>query len=192
MLEAARQRLPGVAFVQADIGAYRLEHPVDIIFANASLHWLPDHLTLLPALRERLKPGGVLAVQMPCNSDEPSHLLMDEIADRPAYAPYRPAVAQRRQRVAAAEAYFDCLADERGEVTVWETRYLHELADAGAIARWFGSTALQPYLDALPDTLRDAFLRDYIQALEAAYPRRVNGSVLLALPRLFIVAQRRH
>ena len=43
MLESARQRLPGVAFSLADIASWRAGHPVDVILANASLQWLPDH-----------------------------------------------------------------------------------------------------------------------------------------------------
>ena len=35
---------------------------VDLILANASLQWLPDHAALFPHLAEALAPGGLLAV----------------------------------------------------------------------------------------------------------------------------------
>ena len=73
MLAAARARLPGVRFEEADIAAWDDPGAVDLIFANASLQWLPDHGALLPALLARLAPGGSLAVQMPDNLDEPTH-----------------------------------------------------------------------------------------------------------------------
>lgn len=55
----------------------------DIVFANASLHWVEDHQTLLPALVENLvNPyGGVLAMQMPDTRQQPSHCLMDVAVD---------------------------------------------------------------------------------------------------------------
>ena len=37
----------------------------DIVFSNACLQWIPEHRTLLPALMRQLRPGGVLAVQIP-------------------------------------------------------------------------------------------------------------------------------
>ena len=80
MIEAARKRLPGIAFEVADIREWRPKEPFDVILANAVLQWIPDHETLLPALIGALAPGGALAVQMPDNLDEPSHRLMREVA----------------------------------------------------------------------------------------------------------------
>ena len=191
MLRAARERVPGATFVQDTIANRLAGDCVDLLFANASLHWVGDHLRLLPGLLRRLNPGGVLALQMPNNSDEPSHSLMEEVAARPAYAPYRPHSSEVRQRLESIDAYFDCLATQDCELRIWETRYLHELDDAAAIAAWFASTALRPYLEALPAPLRDVFLEDYICAVSAYYRPRANGNVLLAMPRLFIVALRR-
>ena len=73
MIQAARKRLPSVAFEVADIREWRAKEPLDVILANAVLQWIPDHETLLPALIDKLKPGGVLAAQLPDNLDEPSH-----------------------------------------------------------------------------------------------------------------------
>ena len=50
MLAAARDRLPGVDFERADIGAWTGAARYDVILANASLQWVPDHATLLPRL----------------------------------------------------------------------------------------------------------------------------------------------
>ena len=80
MIEAARKRLPDIAFEVADIREWRPKAPLDVILANAVLQWIPDHETLFPALIAKLKPGGALAVQMPDNLDEPSHRLMREVA----------------------------------------------------------------------------------------------------------------
>ena len=83
MIEAARKRLPDIAFEVAEIREWRLREPLDVILANAVLQWIPGHETLLPALIAKLKPGGALAAQMPDNLEEPSHRLMREIAAGP-------------------------------------------------------------------------------------------------------------
>ena len=43
MIEKARARLPGVQFSLADAADWSPDEPVDLLFANASLQWLPDH-----------------------------------------------------------------------------------------------------------------------------------------------------
>ena len=80
MLATARQRLPQLSFEQGDIAEWSPAEPVDLAYANASLQWVSDHQRLLPRLLSALAPGGVLAVQMPDNLDEPSHRLMRETA----------------------------------------------------------------------------------------------------------------
>lgn len=47
-------------------------------------------------------------------------------------------------------------------------------------------------LDALTDDgERAAYLRAYAEAVDASYPRRIDGKRLFSFPRLFIVAVRR-
>lgn len=51
----------------------------DVIFANASLQWVPDHSELLGQLVDRLRPRGQLAFQVPANFDHPSHTVADAV-----------------------------------------------------------------------------------------------------------------
>lgn len=64
MVELARARLRGRARVWCqDALELALEEPVDAIFSTATLHWVPDHDRLWPALSNALRPGGRLEVQ---------------------------------------------------------------------------------------------------------------------------------
>src|SRR4051812_35396134 len=80
MLQSARERLPLCQFELADVSSWQPQVAPDLIFANAVLHWVPAHEQLFPRLFSLLSPGGVLAVQMPDNLDEPSHRSMREVA----------------------------------------------------------------------------------------------------------------
>jgi trans-aconitate 2-methyltransferase len=80
MLAEARASGVRATWVEADIGAWTPDRPFDLIFANASLHLLEEHAALLPGLLDRLRAGGVLAVQMPRNFEAPSHVLLRETA----------------------------------------------------------------------------------------------------------------
>jgi trans-aconitate 2-methyltransferase len=190
MLAQARARLPDCRFELGDIASWQPDVAPDLIYANAALQWLPDHEALMPRLFAQLAPGGVLAIQMPDNLDEPSHRLMREVASQAPYAALCGGAADVRTRLLPPEVYYDLLAPGAAEVEVWSTVYRHPMATAASIVDWLRSTGLKPYLDSMPEALRTAFLADYEQGIAQAYRPRADGRRLLAFPRLFIVAQR--
>ena len=105
MLAAARARLPRADFRQGDIAEWS-DPSAELVFANAALQWVPDHIGVMRRLAAELPARGCLAVQMPDNEDEPSHALMREIA---ATARFRDKLADAAA-VLDATAYFDPLA----------------------------------------------------------------------------------
>ncbi len=190
MIQAARKRLPSVAFEVADIREWRAKEPLDVILANAVLQWIPDHETLLPALIGKLKPGGVLAAQLPDNLDEPSHRLMAAVAsDGPWASKLRNASFARTERHLP-DWYFRLLRAHAPHIDIWRTTYFHSLAGARAIVEWLKGTGLRPYLDPLEESERQAFLARYEGKIAEAYPAEPDGTVLLPFPRLFVVAAR--
>ncbi|MDB6083039.1 MAG: tam [Gammaproteobacteria bacterium] len=195
MIAAARVRLPGLRFDVTNIerwidsGAAGGVRSLDVILANAVLHWLPDHATLFPALIDKLARGGGLAVQMPDNLEEPTHRLMREIACEGRWAGKLAAAAATRTQPAAAERYYEILHARGCKVDIWRTTYHHVLAGgARAVVEWFKGSGLRPFLEPLDGSERADFLARYESAVARAYPATSDGSVLLPFPRLFIVA----
>lgn len=81
MIAAARSAYPRQQWIEADISTWKAAAPVDLIFSNAALQWVPRHAQLLPQLMRMLHPGGALAVQMPANyHTAPAHRAMRELA----------------------------------------------------------------------------------------------------------------
>lgn len=187
MLRTARRDLPQLEWVEADLRTWRPQAPVDLLFANAVMQWLPDHARLLPALLQHIRPGGVLAIQMPCNFDEPSHRLMRET---PGPWAERIAGARAIAPVAGAAWYYDLLAPHAGRIDLWQTTYQHVLADAQAIVEWVRGTGLRPYLEALAEDERADYLAAYTAAIDDAYPVRSDGKRLFQFPRLFMIVTR--
>lgn len=197
MLEAARKQLPQARFEAGDIATWEPqahEAAPDLIYANAALQWVGEHETLIPRLFSLLAPGGVLAIQMPDNRQQPSHRLMREIAQFPQFAPYIGDANKVRTEILPIEAYYDLLAAperEAANVDVWHTIYQHPMHSAAAIVQLLSSTGLKPFVEGLPAELQAEYLAEYERRIEAAYPLRADGQRLLAFPRLFIVAQRK-
>jgi trans-aconitate 2-methyltransferase len=181
MIEAARKRLPDVAFEVADVVGWGGEG-FDVILANAVIQWIPDHEALLPALVAKLAPGGSLAVQTPDNLDEPSHRLMREVAADGPWAEKLADASKARAARRRADWYFRLLRAHGSLVDVWRTTYFHPLAGAHAVVEWVKGTGLRPFVDPLDPSEREAYLARYEAAIAKAYPPEADGTVLF--PRL--------
>ena len=188
MIAAARARLPALRFTIADIATWDEPGPFDTILANAVLHWLPDHETLLPRLAAKLAPGGSLAVQMPDNLDEPAHRLMRQLAADGPWSAKLAGAAATRTAMADAEWFYALLRPQCHRVEVWRTTYYHAVAGPDAVVEWFKGSGLRPFLAPLDPAEQSAFLSRYRDAVATAYPALPDGAVLLPFPRLFIVA----
>jgi trans-aconitate 2-methyltransferase len=190
MLAAARARLPGVDFRQGDIAEWS-DPSADLVFANAALQWVPDHIGVMRRLAAELPAHGCVAVQMPDNEDEPSHALMREIAATARFRDKLAGAATAREPIGAFADYDDALSASCETVDIWRTTYVHRLAGPDAIVAWLESTGLRPFLNPLDADERAEFLALYRAGIARAYPPRAGGGALLPFPRLFVVATRR-
>jgi trans-aconitate 2-methyltransferase len=179
----------GVQLVQADLREWRPDASVDVIVTHATLQWVPDHLDLLPRLANWLDHGGVLALQVPGNAAEPSHVLPRDLADSPRWSPYVGKGRVARPASYGPREYFEVLAGAGLAVDAWETAYLHVLKGEDAVLGWVSGTALRPVLAALPDdAAREAFVAEYGAALREAYAPGPYGTVL-PFRRVFAVGR---
>lgn len=189
MIERAAE-VPGVEAVVGDLRDWlaAADREVDVLVSNATLQWVPGHLELIPALLGALRPGGVLAFQVPGNRGAPSHVLLRDLAAEEPYAAATRGVARPRSDEPA--DYLRGLLDAGAvEVDVWETTYLHRLAGEDAVFTWISGTGARPVLQALPAALRPRFEEEFRHRLRAAYPAR-DGVVVLPFRRIFAVARR--
>ena len=190
MLSAARTRLPHVDFRQGDLAAWS-DPSADLVFANAAMQWVPNHIDVMRRLAAELPSRGCLAAQAPDNEDEPSHALMREIAATARFRDKLAEAAGARAPIGAFADYDDALAESCDEIDIWRTTYIHRLAGPDAIVAWLETTGLRPFLNPLDADERAEYLALYRAGIARAYPPRAGGGALLPFPRLFIVATRR-
>jgi len=168
MLERARPLADaGLRFEEGDIATWE-PAPYDVVFSNAALHWLPDHRRLLARLSRALAVGGQLAVQVPANTDHPSHTVGMDVAGEAPFAdvfaddpPPDPAT-----RVLAPEEYAEVL-DQLGfgEQNVRLQVYVHRLDSSADVVEWVKGTYLTYFRTRLTDDLYELFVERYRRGL---------------------------
>lgn len=168
MLRQARERLPGCSFSEGDVSAWSTDDPVDLLFANALLQWVPEHQAVIRRLAAALPEGGVLAAQMPDNTREPSHLLMEKVFATPGAA---------RVDLPSAESYYDLLRPVCSRVEIWRTVYRHAMDGPEAIVEWFKGSALRPFLAGLDSGEAERLLVEYTAEIAASYSARFDGKI---------------
>ncbi|WP_022719976.1 trans-aconitate 2-methyltransferase [Rhodopseudomonas sp. B29] len=188
MLRQARERLPQHKFIEANVAHWAPPAGTEVIFANAVFQWVPDHLKHLKRLLGALPSGGTLAVQMPDNLDEPSHIMMREVAFQEPFRNQLSKAAELRDSLPKPGTYYDELRPLCSRLEIWHTIYNHVLDDAPAIVEWVKGTGLRPFIDPLDMPERKAYVAAYTARIAAAYPPQADGKVLLRFPRIFIVA----
>lgn len=178
MIEAAAD---AVTYELGDIETWEPSGAVDLLYANASLHWIAGQDTLFPRLARMLDPGGVLAVQMPLSWDQPSHRIMREVgsefgvnvADPPTLRP---------------DDYHDVLAADTTDTSVWVTTYHHVLAGGNPVFRWVSATGMMRFLNRIDPADHAAYRAECASRISAAYPPNEDGQTIFPFTRLFILA----
>ncbi len=200
-------------FTHADLTTWRPEpgETFDLLFSNAALHWvLPAagkgrvhpvtgegeaDAGLVEFLRRwtaALRPGGVLAFQVPGNFDAPSHTLLWKLRNSPRWRD-RLGAEPRGGAVLVPAGYLAALTPLGCEVDAWETTYAHLLHGENPVLDWVKGTALRPVLTLLEDdpAAREEFVGEYGALLREAYPPLPGGEsagTVLPFRRVFAVA----
>jgi trans-aconitate 2-methyltransferase len=181
MVQHAQEALGEAATVLGqDLVDLTLPEPVDVVFSNATFHWIPDHAALFAALHRNMKPGARLLAQ--CggrgNIDE-FRRLAEDVAGQAPFAPYfadwvkpwnyaSPEETEERLR----RAGFD-------EVSCWLKDRPTELEEPRS---FIATVCLVRHLDPLPEELRDEFIDTVLD--------RVAKPVVLEYVRLNMTARR--
>lgn len=188
MIDQARSNHSDITWVEADIASWEPDGPVDVLYSNATLHWLTDHHRLFPHLLSWLATGGSMAVQMPDNWDAPSHCVPADVLNQGEW-PEAARSALPRDRVARPEQYVEWL--EPSPVDVWRTTYFQQLTGPDPVWEWVTGSMLRPVLAALDGDQRLRFEAECRYRYAQAYPP-LRGSTehpsvtIMPFSRLFL------
>ena len=189
MIKKAIEKYPDIDFRLCDIckDLDELEN-FDVIFSNACLQWIPDHRTLIPRLLEKLNQGGVLAVQIPMNRQEPLFRVLDEVVKESKWE--FPSSETETNETLEPDEYFDILSACSSHFDLWETVYYHNMPTVQAMVEWVKGTRLRPYLNLLDQEAAAELERKITERAASVYHKQQNGEFLFRFRRFFFIADK--
>jgi trans-aconitate 2-methyltransferase len=175
MLAAAEPR-HGLTFELGDIGTWSATAAYDVVLANAALQWVPDHAAVLARWRAALRPGGQLAVQVPANSDHPSHTVVSEVTAELGLAAEPDPVAVNVLRPEQYAAVLDDLGATEQHVRLQV--FVHHFASSDDVVEWVKGTTLTRVKRATDPESYERFLAAYRDRLVAVLGHRAPYTYL--------------
>lgn len=186
MLERAATADQRIEWQLGDITSWEPDTDVDIIYSNATLHWLDDHATLFTRLVSMLGERGVLAVQMPDNWKAPTHTIPAQVLDQGVW-PEPAHRALMRDRLSSPSDYAEWVGTDH--LDLWRTTYYQRLSGHDPVWEWVTGSVLRPVLAELEGDDLTRFTEECKLRYRQAYPSGRDGMTTLAFSRLFLVGQ---
>jgi trans-aconitate 2-methyltransferase len=179
MAEHARAALGDRATILCqDLVELSLPEPVDLVFSNATFHWIHDHHALFAALHRSMKPGARLVAQCGGKGNiDAFRNTADDVAAEPEFARYFKRWPRPWNYADAEETGERLRQAGFAEVNTWLEPKRVEPERA-----FVKTVCLLPYLDALPSELGDGFVDRVIE--------RCGEPVVLDYVRLNMTARR--
>jgi trans-aconitate 2-methyltransferase len=161
--EVRAVRRPQDEAIVSDLLDLELSEPVDVVFSSAVFHWVLDHDALFRKLRAALRPGGRLAAQNG-GAGNISRLKASSAAvmARDPYTPHFEGFGEQWNYAAPGETEERLARAGFSEARCWLQPWDVIPPEPAEFLR---TVCLGPYVDRLPEDLRDRFVADVI-ALE--------------------------
>ncbi len=178
-----------LTFRVGDIANLEADREYSIIFSNAALQWIPHHREVLSRWFRALTPGGRMVVQMPANDRETAKVSLSTLAREEQWRAMLSGVDQSFREVPPPEKYESILRDIGFvEIDCYHHTFHHPMQSPAEVVEWYRATGLRPFINALPEQSRPAFLDAYRKRLEQAYG--TTGALTFDFKRLFIWGRR--
>ena len=184
------ESVPNLRFLLRDARELDFDEEFDVVFSNATLHWVIDHGPVLRGIWRALKPGGRLLLQMGGRGNAADILsLMDSLPADPKWRSYF------REPVSAYGFYgpeeYACWLTDAGLTPLRLELLARDMAQPGkeGLASWVRTTWL-PYTQRVPEERRDEFVSDIVERYVQSHPLDSEGLVHVQMLRLEVEASK--
>jgi trans-aconitate 2-methyltransferase len=187
---ARHYRADNLAFAAIDARALEFDGEFDLVFSNATLHWVDDHQAVLQGISRALKLGGRLVISCGGRGNALDVLaVLAEVTARPAWRQYfgdfrNPyffyGPDEYVQWLTAAGLQSDSVKLVAKDMT-------HQGAEG--LAGWIRTTWM-PFTQCVPAAARDLFIDDFLSRYLELFPMDDRGCTHVAMVRLEVSAHK--
>ena len=179
---------PNLMFQIGDAASLDFDGEFDVVFSNATLHWVKDHQLVLHGIHRALKPGGRTLLQMGGRGNAADVMAaMETVMRRDSWAGYFVGHTNP-YGFHGPEEYRSWLAAAGLEARRVDLipRQMCQQGREG-LAGWLRTTWM-PYTQRVSEDLRDRFVNDVLDEYLAAHPAGPAGEVHVSMVRLEVEA----
>lgn len=196
MIDFAQANYPhshyqNLTFYQMDAKEIHLEQSFDVVFSNAVLHWVKDHLAVLDKVHDHLKPRGKILFQMGGQGNVGElRRVIDEIVQKSEWQAYFVNFTKPTYFYGPKD-YLKWLPEmgfEPLRVELIPKDMQHQGKEG--LKGWLRTTWF-PYTDQLPEELREPFLEAIVETYLRQFPVDEQGKTHVKMIRLEVEAQKR-
>lgn len=170
--KAAAYANSNLSFQQGDIQTWRSPSSYDIVFSNAALQWCQDHSQLFENIKNSLRPGGQVAIQMPMNHDYPTHMIASQMSYEEPWSSLMNSEKYDKSSTMLTPEDYASLLFRLGfrEQSVNLKVYGHVLESRDGVIEWVKGTLLTQFQSRLTEGDFQNFLQEFQQRLFAVLP----------------------
>jgi trans-aconitate 2-methyltransferase len=184
LLEAKKLQTPNLKFEFMDINNLEYEDAFDLIFSNATLHWVANHRALLNHVYRGLKKGGLARFNFASDGNCSTFIsIVQETMEIPQFRRYfynfqwpwyMPGITEYEALVR--QFPFQ-------EVRVWDEQADHYFPNSDSFIRWMDQPSLVPFKAALQPPDR-GFFRDRVVKQNLDVCRQTDATYFMPFRRL--------
>jgi trans-aconitate methyltransferase len=190
MIATARKlETKNLSFRVQDINDLDFKDEFDVIFSNATLHWIQDHKLLLSRIYQSLKENGIFRVNFGAAGNCVNFIrIVNEAMKLPEYAEYFRGFKQPWY-FPEIEKYEKLVRQfPFSEVRVWAENADRYFPDADSMIKWINQPSLVPFLEVIPADKKQVF-RDYVVGKMITATRQEDGRCFETFRRINVWAR---
>lgn len=193
MIELAQTRypadqFPNLQFLQADARQLMFQNEFTVVFSNAALHWVPDHLSVLRGISQSLQRGGKILLQMGGRGNASGIVqVVEEITQSNQWREYFINVAFPYffYGVEEYQDWLNAVGLEAIRVELIPKDMTHE--GSAGLAGWIRTTWI-PYTQRVPEPMREPFITELVERYLERYPMTEDRLTHVQMVRLEVEA----
>ncbi|MDE7422169.1 MAG: methyltransferase domain-containing protein [Lachnospiraceae bacterium] len=189
MIETAQKRIrDNLVFTQMDINSIDFHNMFDVVFSNATLHWIKDHKKLLKNTFTALKEGGMLLWDFASDGNCSNfYEVVREKIQNEKYKQYFSGFQWPWYMPTKIDYEKIIIASGFSVYNITEVNRDRYFTNADEMIKWIDQPSIVPFIEVIPNELKSAFRKDVIKAM-IEKTLQPNGTCFETFQRIHVTA----